>query len=47
MRSIDLTENELAWMASLRLINLDGVPSPTLAVVRAVRAAFWSDEWRR
>lgn len=43
----ELTDNERAWMEFLRLINLDGLPSPTLALVQAVRVAFWADERRR
>jgi len=46
MRSVDLTENEFAWMEFLRLINLDEVPSPTLALVQAVRVAFRAHERR-
>ncbi|MDP3523840.1 MAG: hypothetical protein Q8S27_04625 [Hoeflea sp.] len=45
-RSVDLTENEFAWMEFLRLINLDAVPSPTLALVQAVRVAFRAHERR-
>ncbi len=36
----DLTENERVWVGFLRLITHDTDPSPTLALVQALRCMF-------
>ncbi|WP_290894769.1 hypothetical protein, partial [Hoeflea sp.] len=45
-QSVELTENEFAWIEVLRLTNLDAVRL-TLALVQAVRVAFRARERRR